>query len=59
MLDPLLRPEVTEVVARDSGRELSLAAISVASMLALGLLMSLGTIVLGNHVTALLLQQNR
>ena len=36
-------------------RELAAGAIAAASMLALGLLISLGTIALGNHVTALLL----
>ena len=55
----LLRPAEREIVARNPGRELTAGVIAAASMLALGLILSLGTIALGNHVTALLLQQSR
>ncbi len=57
--DALLRPEGPEVVARAARAELTAVAIAAASMLALGLLMSLGTIALGNQVTAVLLGQGR
>ncbi len=50
--DALLRPEV---LRHETTRELTACALAAASMLALGLLISLGTIALGNHVTALLL----
>ncbi len=57
--DALLRPQVPEVVPHRTTRELTACAIAAAAMLALGLLISLGTIALGNHVTALLLGPTR
>jgi len=57
--DALLRGAHQTTRVRDIRRELSAGFISAASMLALGLLLSIGTIMLGNHVTALLLRPGR
>jgi hypothetical protein len=56
--DGLLRGTEPSATAREMKWELATGAISAASMLALGLLISLGTIALGNQVTAVLLGQS-
>jgi hypothetical protein len=57
--DSMLRGAHPTTTAPDVKKEVSAGVVAAASMLALGLLLSLGTITLGNHVTSLLLGQGR